>query len=255
VSEPIISLTGVRKSFGSNEVLKGIDFTVDAGEVVCLIGPSGSGKSTLLRSINHLEKIDSGDIVVAGHQVGYEMHRGYRREQSAKAIAEARRDIGMVFQHFNLFPHRTVLENLIEAPIRVAGRKRPEAIAIARALLRQVGLDEKERAYPAELSGGQQQRVAIARALAMKPKVLLFDEPTSALDPEVVGEVLTVMRDLASSGSTMVVVTHEMGFAREVADRVIFMADGVIVEAGDPAQVLERPQHERTRAFLARVLA
>jgi polar amino acid transport system ATP-binding protein len=255
VTEPIISLTGVRKSFGNNEVLKGIDFEVAVGEVVCLIGPSGSGKSTLLRSINHLEKIDSGEIVVAGHQVGYEMHRGYRREQSGKAIAAARRDIGMLFQHFNLFPHMTVLENIIEAPVRVAHRKRTEAIATARALLAQVGLVGKERAYPSELSGGQQQRVAIARALAMKPKVLLFDEPTSALDPEVVGEVLTVMRDLAAGGSTMIVVTHEMGFAREVADRVIFMADGAIVESGPPGDVLGNPQHERTRTFLARVLA
>jgi polar amino acid transport system ATP-binding protein len=255
VTKPIISLTGVRKSFGNNEVLKGIDFEVAVGEVVCLIGPSGSGKSTLLRSINHLEKIDSGEIVVAGHQVGYELHRGYRREQSGKAIAAARRDIGMLFQHFNLFPHMTVLENIIEAPIRVAHRKRTEAIASARALLAQVGLVGKEGAYPSELSGGQQQRVAIARALAMKPKVLLFDEPTSALDPEVVGEVLTVMRDLAAGGSTMLVVTHEMGFAREVADRVIFMADGAIVESGPPDDVLGNPQHERTRAFLARVLA
>jgi polar amino acid transport system ATP-binding protein len=255
VTKPIISLTGVRKSFGNTEVLKGIDFEVAVGEVVCLIGPSGSGKSTLLRSINHLEKIDSGEIVVAGHQVGYELHRGYRREQSGKAIAAARRDIGMLFQHFNLFPHMTVLENIIEAPIRVAHRKRTEAIASARALLAQVGLVGKEGAYPSELSGGQQQRVAIARALAMKPKVLLFDEPTSALDPEVVGEVLTVMRDLAAGGSTMLVVTHEMGFAREVADRVIFMADGAIVESGPPDDVLGNPQHERTRAFLARVLA
>jgi polar amino acid transport system ATP-binding protein len=255
VTKPIISLAGVRKSFGNTEVLKGIDFEVAVGEVVCLIGPSGSGKSTLLRSINHLEKIDSGEIVVAGHQVGYELHRGYRREQSGKAIAAARRDIGMLFQHFNLFPHMTVLENIIEAPIRVAHRKRTEAIASARALLAQVGLVGKEGAYPSELSGGQQQRVAIARALAMKPKVLLFDEPTSALDPEVVGEVLTVMRDLAAGGSTMLVVTHEMGFAREVADRVIFMADGAIVESGPPDDVLGNPQHERTRAFLARVLA
>ena len=254
MSDPIISLAGVRKSFGSNEVLKGIDFQVAVGEVVCLIGPSGSGKSTLLRSINHLERIDSGDIVVAGHQVGYEMHRGYRREQSGKVIARARRDVGMVFQHFNLFPHLTVMENIIEAPTRVARHSRPAATETARALLAQVGLVEKEDAYPAELSGGQQQRVAIARALAMKPKVLLFDEPTSALDPEVVGEVLTVMRDLAAAGSTMIVVTHEMGFAREVADRVIFMADGMIIESGTPAEVLGNPQHERTRSFLARVL-
>jgi polar amino acid transport system ATP-binding protein len=255
MTEPIISLTGVRKSFGNNEVLKGIDFQVAVGEVVCLIGPSGSGKSTLLRSINHLEKIDSGEIVVAGHQVGYEMHRGYRREQSGKAIAASRRDVGMLFQHFNLFPHMTVLENIIEAPVRVAHRKRSEAIETARALLAQVGLVGKEAAFPSELSGGQQQRVAIARALAMKPKVLLFDEPTSALDPEVVGEVLTVMRDLAAAGSTMIVVTHEMNFAREVADRVIFMADGAIVESGAPADVLGNPQHARTRTFLARVLA
>jgi polar amino acid transport system ATP-binding protein len=254
LSKPIISLAGVRKSFGGNEVLKGIDFEVAVGEVVCLIGPSGSGKSTLLRSINHLEKIDSGDIVVAGHQVGYEMHRGYRREQSGRVIARARRDVGMVFQHFNLFPHMTVLENIIEAPTRVARYTRPAAVENARALLAQVGLVGKENAYPAELSGGQQQRVAIARALAMKPKVLLFDEPTSALDPEVVGEVLTVMRDLAAAGSTMIVVTHEMGFAREVADRVIFMADGMIVESGVPADILGNPQHDRTRSFLARVL-
>jgi polar amino acid transport system ATP-binding protein len=254
LTDPIISLAGVRKSFGSNEVLKGIDFEVAVGEVVCLIGPSGSGKSTLLRSINHLERIDSGDIVVAGHQVGYEMHRGYRREQSGKVIAKARRDVGMVFQHFNLFPHMTVLENIIEAPTRVARVSRASAADTARALLAQVGLVGREASYPAELSGGQQQRVAIARALAMKPKVLLFDEPTSALDPEVVGEVLTVMRDLAAAGSTMIVVTHEMGFAREVADRVIFMADGMIVESGTPSEVLGNPQQERTRSFLARVL-
>jgi polar amino acid transport system ATP-binding protein len=250
----MVRIRDIKMSFGGNEVLKGIDLEVATGSVVCLLGPSGSGKSTLLRSINHLEKIDSGEILVDQVPIGYAEHRGKLRERSPKAIAEARRDVGMVFQHFNLFPHMTVLENLIEAPVRVLKERKITATKTARDLLLQVGLAEKEDSYPSELSGGQQQRVAIARALAMRPKVMLFDEPTSALDPELVGEVLSVMRNLAASGMTMIVVTHEIAFAKEVADRVVFMAEGVIIETGPPEDVLNSPQHDRTKAFLSRVL-
>jgi polar amino acid transport system ATP-binding protein len=252
--EPLVQAEGVCKSFGSNDVLKGIDLTVAPGEVLCIIGPSGSGKSTFIRCINHLEKIDAGRLLVDGHYVGYRRVGNKLHEMRESEIAKRREDVGMVFQQFNLFPHMTVLGNLIEAPMRVRKKSKAEATAKARALLQQVGLVDKEKAYPAQLSGGQQQRVAIARALAMEPKLLLFDEPTSALDPELVGEVLDVMKQLARDGMTMVVVTHEMGFAREVADQVVFMDGGVIVESGDPREMLTNPQHERTKAFLAKVL-
>ncbi|WP_091244250.1 amino acid ABC transporter ATP-binding protein [Klenkia soli] len=244
----------VRKSFGRTEVLKGIDLAVRPGEVMCVIGPSGSGKSTFLRCINHLEKIDSGRLSVDGHLVGYREKGGVLHELRDREVAAQRRDIGMVFQRFNLFPHMTALENVVEAPMRV--RRTAKAAARQRGveLLERVGLGDRAHNYPAQLSGGQQQRVAIARALAMEPRLMLFDEPTSALDPELVGEVLDVMRGLATDGMTMVVVTHEMGFAREVGDTLVFMDDGVVVEAGDPKQVLTDPQHERTRAFLSKVL-
>jgi len=244
----------VCKSFGALEVLKGISLTVNRGEVMCLVGPSGSGKSTFLRCINHLEQVTAGRLWVDGELVGYHERGGKLHEMPAKDAARQRRDIGMVFQKFNLFPHLTALENITEAPIRVKKQKKDAAVSRARDLLAQVGLSEKEKAYPAQLSGGQQQRVAIARALAMDPKLMLFDEPTSALDPELVGEVLDVMKQLASGGMTMVVVTHEMGFAREVADSLVFMDAGVVVESGDPRQVLSDPRHERTRAFLSKVL-
>jgi polar amino acid transport system ATP-binding protein len=221
---------------------------------MCIIGPSGSGKSTFLRCINHLEKIDAGRLSVAGDLVGYREHGGKLHELRDREVAERRRDIGMVFQRFNLFPHMTALENVIEAPIQVRGVAKATARERGRELLERVGLGDKANAYPNQLSGGQQQRVAIARALAMEPKLMLFDEPTSALDPELVGEVLDVMRGLAQSGMTMVVVTHEMGFAREVGDTLVFMDGGVIVEAGDPRQVLTNPQHARTQAFLSKVL-
>ncbi|GIT82051.1 ATP-binding protein [Leifsonia sp. LS1] len=252
---PVLQATGIRKSFHHVEVLKGVDLTVERGETVAILGPSGSGKSTFLRCINLLESIDGGRILVDGQDVGYDIAAGRRlREVSPKTLAKRRSEIGMVFQHFNLFPHMTVLENIIEAPVGVKGEPRSETIARAQSLLAQVGLQGREKAYPRQLSGGQQQRVAIARALAMRPKLMLFDEPTSALDPELVGEVLTTMKQLAAGGLTMVVVTHEIGFAREAADRVIFMDGGVVVEQGRPEQVLDSPQHERTRAFLARVL-
>ena len=225
-----------------------------AGEVLCLVGPSGSGKSTFLRCINHLEKVDAGRLYVDGDLVGYREKGDKLYEISPAEAARQRRDIGMVFQHFNLFLHRTALENVIEAPMLVKGQSRAEATERARELLDMVGLAAKADAYPAQLSGGQQQRVAIARALAMDPKLMLFDEPTSALDPELVGEVLGVMRELAAAGMTMVVVTHEMGFAREVADTVAFMDDGVVVEAGKPADVLARPTHQRTKDFLSKIL-
>ena len=244
----------VRKSFGPVEVLKGITLHVDPGQVLCIIGPSGSGKSTFIRCINHLEKINGGRLLVDGHLVGYRRSGNKLHEMRESEIAKRREDVGMVFQHFNLFPHMTVLQNLTEAPIKVKKVGKSEAVASARALLEQVGLAEKESAYPAQLSGGQQQRVAIARALAMKPKLMLFDEPTSALDPELVGEVLDVMKQLARDGMTMIVVTHEMGFAREVADQLIFMDAGVVVESGKPRDVLGDPQHERTKAFLSKVL-
>ncbi|OHR21664.1 ectoine/hydroxyectoine ABC transporter ATP-binding protein EhuA [Corynebacterium sp. HMSC061H03] len=244
----------VRKNFGRLEVLKGIDLEVPRGTVTCLIGPSGSGKSTLLRCINHLEKVNAGRLYVDGSLIGYREKNGSLYEISAAEAARQRRDIGMVFQNFNLFPHRTVLGNITEAPVLVKGVPPEQAEKRAMELLETVGLAHKADAYPVQLSGGQQQRVAIARALAMEPKLMLFDEPTSALDPELVGEVLNVMRGLADKGMTMVVVTHEMGFAREVADQVVFMADGVVVEKGTPDEVLGNPQHERTRNFLSSLL-
>ena len=251
---PMVEARGVRKSFGDLEVLKGIDLTVQQGEVVSFLGPSGSGKSTFLRCINHLERIDGGEISVNGHLVGYRRHNGKKYELKPKEVAAARRDVGMVFQRFNLFPHLTAIENVMEAPVFVKGLSRAEAKASAQDLLERVGLGDRPAVYPSALSGGQQQRVAIARALAMKPKLMLFDEPTSALDPELVGEVLDVMKSLAGEGMTMIVVTHEIGFAREVCDRVVFMDGGVIVEAGSPREVLVAPQHDRTKSFLSKVL-
>nr|WP_243696668.1 amino acid ABC transporter ATP-binding protein [Labedella gwakjiensis] len=250
----LVEAIGVHKSYGGNRVVRGIDMTVRTGEVMCLLGPSGSGKSTFLRCINHLEKIDAGTISVAGELVGYRRQGDRLHELRDAEIATRRADIGMVFQSFNLFPHMTVLQNLMEAPVGV--RRETPRVARERALdlLSVVGLADKAAAYPRSLSGGQQQRVAIARALAMRPKLMLFDEPTSALDPELVGEVLDVMRGLADDGMTMIVVTHEIGFAREVADTVTFMDGGVVVESGPPAQVLGAPTHERTRSFLAKVL-
>jgi polar amino acid transport system ATP-binding protein len=244
----------VHKSFGHVEVLKGIDLQVRPREVMCVIGPSGSGKSTFLRCINHLEQIDAGRLWVDGELVGYRQKGGKLYELRDREVSAQRRDIGMVFQRFNLFPHMTALENVVEAPIRVKGVHRGEARTRGVELLERVGLGDRVHNYPNQLSGGQQQRVAIARALAMEPKLMLFDEPTSALDPELVGEVLDVMRGLAQDGMTMVVVTHEMGFAREVGDTLVFMDDGVIVETGDPRQVLTDPQHRRTQAFLSKVL-
>jgi polar amino acid transport system ATP-binding protein len=251
---PMVKAEGVHKRFGHVEVLKGIDLEVAPREVMCVIGPSGSGKSTFLRCINHLEKIDAGRIWVDGRLVGYREHGGKLHELHDREVAAQRRDIGMVFQRFHLFPHMTALENVIEGPVQVKGMAKDAARARGVELLERVGLGDRVHSYPNQLSGGQQQRVAIARALAMEPKLMLFDEPTSALDPELVGEVLDVMRGLAADGMTMVVVTHEMGFAREVGDTLVFMDDGVVVEAGDPKQVLTDPQHERTRAFLSKVL-
>ncbi|KOG10749.1 MULTISPECIES: amino acid ABC transporter ATP-binding protein [Streptomyces] len=250
----MVRAEGVRKHFGKLEVLQGIDLTVERGQVCCLLGPSGSGKSTFLRCINHLEKVDGGKLTVDGELVGYRQHGNKLHELREREVAERRRDIGMVFQRFNLFPHMTALDNVTEAPVKVGGVPRAEAREQARHLLDQVGLGDRAGHYPAQLSGGQQQRVAIARALAMKPKLMLFDEPTSALDPELVGDVLDVMRRLAADGMTMVVVTHEIGFAREVGDTAVFMDQGVVVEAGDPRQVLVDPEQERTRAFLSKVL-
>ena len=241
----------VRKNFGRLEVLKGIDLEVPRGTVTCLIGPSGSGKSTLLRCINHLEKVNAGRLYVDGSLIGYREKNGRLYEISAAEAARQRRDIGMVFQNFNLFGHRTVLDNIIEAPVHVKGQPADQAKARAMELLEMVGLGTKADAYPIQLSGGQQQRVAIARAVAMDPKLMLFDEPTSALDPELVGEVLRVMRELAEQGMTMLVVTHELAFAREVADKVAFMDGGRIIEYGTPEQVLDNPQHERTKAFVS----
>jgi polar amino acid transport system ATP-binding protein len=254
MSDLMVESRGVRKHFGSLEVLKGIDLDVANGEVMCLVGPSGSGKSTFLRCVNHLERIDGGKLRVDGHLVGYREKGDKLYELREKEIAERRQGIGMVFQRFNLFPHMTAQQNVMEAPIQVLGAAKAEAAALALELLARVGLEDKCAAYPAMLSGGQQQRVAIARALAMKPRLMLFDEPTSALDPELVGEVLDVMRQLATEGMTMVVVTHEMGFAREVGDTLVFMDGGVVVEAGNPLEVLSNPQHNRTRAFLSKVL-
>ncbi|MGW4435047.1 amino acid ABC transporter ATP-binding protein [Streptomyces sp. NPDC004596] len=250
----MVHAQGVRKHFGKLEVLKGIDLTVGAGEVCCLLGPSGSGKSTFLRCINHLETVDGGRLSVDGQLVGYRRQGDRLHELREKEVAARRRDIGMVFQRFNLFPHLTALENVTEAPVRVAGAGRAEAREDGMRLLEQVGLADRAGHYPAQLSGGQQQRIAIARALAMKPKLMLFDEPTSALDPELVGDVLDVMRQLAADGMTMVVVTHEIGFAREVGDTAVFMDEGVVVEAGHPHQVLVDPEQERTRGFLSKVL-
>ncbi|WGI35469.1 amino acid ABC transporter ATP-binding protein [Mycolicibacterium aubagnense] len=244
----------VCKSFGALEVLKGVTLEVDRGQVLVLVGPSGSGKSTFLRCINHLEQVSAGRLYVDDQLVGYRERGGKLHELPAKDAARQRRDVGMVFQHFNLFPHRTALENIVEAPVHVKGVKRDTAVSRARDLLDQVGLSSKADAYPAQLSGGQQQRVAIARALAMEPKLMLFDEPTSALDPELVGEVLSVMKKLALQGMTMVVVTHEMGFAREVADQLVFMDGGVVVERGVPREVMANPKHERTKAFLSKVM-
>ena len=243
----------VHKSFGRLEVLKGIDLAVQPGEVCCLLGPSGSGKSTFLRCINHLEKINSGRLSVDGELVGYREQGGRLHELREKETSAKRADIGMVFQRFNLFPHMTALGNVVEAPIKVSRVSRTEAADRGRALLDRVGLGDKVDAYPAQLSGGQQQRVAIARALAMQPKLMLFDEPTSALDPELVGEVLDVMRGLAAEGMTMIVVTHEIAFAREVGDTAVFMDGGVVVEQGTPRHVLDDPQQERTRTFLGKV--
>ncbi|ANW65291.1 ectoine/hydroxyectoine ABC transporter ATP-binding protein EhuA [Mycobacterium sp. djl-10] len=251
---PMVKAEAVCKDFGALKVLKGVTLEVERGQVLVLVGPSGSGKSTFLRCINHLEQVNAGRLYVDGELIGYHERAGKLHEMSPREAAKQRRDIGMVFQHFNLFPHRTALENIIEAPIQVKGVKKEAALARARDLLEQVGLSAKADAYPAQLSGGQQQRVAIARALAMSPKLMLFDEPTSALDPELVGEVLGVMKTLASEGMTMVVVTHEMGFAREVADQLVFMDGGVIVESGDPHEVLSNPRHERTKAFLSKVM-
>ncbi|MFI8851616.1 amino acid ABC transporter ATP-binding protein [Streptomyces sp. 891-h] len=244
----------VCKSFGHVEVLKGIDLEVRTGEVFCIVGPSGSGKSTFLRCINHLEKINAGRLYVDGTLVGYREKGGKLYELRDREVAAQRRDIGMVFQRFNLFPHMTAVENVMEAPVQVKRTPRAEARKRATELLDRVGLADKVDSYPAQLSGGQQQRVAIARALAMDPKLMLFDEPTSALDPELVGEVLDVMKGLARDGMTMVVVTHEMGFAREVGDSLVFMDGGVVVESGDPKDVLGNPQHERTKSFLSKVL-
>ncbi len=251
---PMVKAERVCKSFGALDVLKGITLEIGRGEVLCMVGPSGSGKSTFLRCINHLEQVNAGRLYVDGELIGYREKGGKLHEMSPRDAAKQRRDIGMVFQHFNLFPHRTALENVMEAPVHVKKVKKNEAEARARDLLDQVGLSAKADAYPAQLSGGQQQRVAIARALAMSPKLMLFDEPTSALDPELVGEVLAVMKKLAAEGMTMVVVTHEMGFAREVANQLVFMDGGVVVESGPPREVLSNPQHERTKAFLSKVL-
>jgi polar amino acid transport system ATP-binding protein len=254
MSTPMVDAVDVRKSFGHLEVLQGVDLTVGRGEVACLIGPSGSGKSTFLRCINHLERIDSGRLYVGGELIGYRRAGNHLQELSEKEIAGQRSRIGMVFQRFNLFPHMTAVQNITEAPQRVLRRSKSEAEQEARELLDRVGLSGREDHYPTQLSGGQQQRVAIARALAMRPELMLFDEPTSALDPELVGEVLQVMRDLAHTGMTMVVVTHEMGFAREVADQVAFLDSGRVVECGSARDVLASPSHERTRSFLAQVL-
>ena len=254
MTDLIVRARSVRKRFGDDEILKGIDLDISAGEVVCVIGPSGSGKTTLLRCLNRLEAIDSGRIWIGGELLGYvEQPDGRLLERRYEDLRRQRQSIGMVFQRFNLFPHMTAVENVVEGPWKIKGQPRAAAVARAEDILSSVGLGDRMNFYPAQLSGGQQQRVAIARALAMEPNLMLFDEPTSALDPELVGEVLAVMKDLARSGMTMVVVTHEMSFAREVADHVIFMADGVVVEAGSAQQVLSDPQHRRTADFLARV--
>ena len=251
---PMVKAERVRKRFGRLEVLKGVDLEVPPKAVMCVVGPSGSGKSTFLRCINHLEQISGGRLWVDGELVGYRQRGGKLYELKEKEVAQHRRDIGMVFQRFNLFPHMTALGNVIEAPVQVRRTNRADARQRGLELLDRVGLGDRCDMYPSQLSGGQQQRVAIARALAMDPKLMLFDEPTSALDPELVGEVLDVMRGLAEAGMTMIVVTHEMGFAREVGDQLVFMDDGVVVEAGNPRDVINHPQHERTQAFLSKVL-
>jgi polar amino acid transport system ATP-binding protein len=250
----MIDVKGVHKSFGDLEVLKGIDLDVPAGAVTVILGPSGSGKSTLLRSINHLEKVDRGLVRIDGELIGYKRRGNKLHELREREILRQRSQVGFVFQTFNLFGHLTVLQNVVEAPVSAQGRKRSEVEPYARELLERVGVGDKADVYPRQLSGGQQQRVAIARALALKPKVLLFDEPTSALDPELVGEVLDVIKELARDGATMVVVTHEIGFAREIADTVVFIDAGRIVESGPPHEVLDNPVHERTRAFISKVL-
>lgn len=254
MTRPMVELRGVHKSFGALAVLRGVDLRVEAGEVTVIVGPSGSGKSTLLRSVNHLEKVDRGSVLVDGELAGYRRAGDRLYELREREILRQRTHIGFVFQNFNLFPHLTVRQNVTEAPLSAQRRPRAEVEELATRLLDRVGLADKADEYPRRLSGGQQQRVAIARALALEPKVLLFDEPTSALDPELVGEVLEVMKDLARSGTTMIVVTHEIGFAREVADTVVFLDAGRVVEQGPPGQVLDAPRHERTRAFLSKVL-
>ena len=251
---PLLNVERLSKSFGTHRVLNSIDMSVRLGDVTCIVGPSGSGKSTLLRCLNYLEVPDSGVVFLDGDPVGMRWHGNTLRQMSFNELAAQRQRMGMVFQSFNLFPHKTALENVIEAPIIVQRRRKAEAVEEAMALLDKVGLRDRAHYYPKQLSGGQQQRVAIARSLAMRPAVMLFDEPTSALDPELVGEVLAVMRQLAEEGMTMVVVTHEMSFARDVADHLIFMDGGVIVESGPPKEVLSNPQHPRTKSFLARVL-
>ena len=252
---PLLEVVGLRKSFGPLEVLRDVNLVVESGQVTCIVGPSGSGKSTLLRCLNRLEVPNGGAVYLDGELVGVTEKNGRLFEMTPQALARQRQAMGMVFQGFHLFPHRTALENIIEAPITVKKLPREVAIREARDLLGKVGLAEKADSYPQQLSGGQQQRIAIARSLAMRPKLMLFDEPTSALDPELVGEVLAVMKQLALEGTTMVVVTHEMSFARDVADQVVFMDGGVVVEAGPPEAVLARPQHARTKAFLARTVA
>ncbi|MDE1995419.1 MAG: amino acid ABC transporter ATP-binding protein [Rhizobiaceae bacterium] len=252
--EAIIEAHGLQKYFGTFHVLKDIDFSIRKGEVVCIIGPSGSGKSTFLRCINQLEQIDSGYVLVDGEIAGYRRDGNRLFPLADRDIARQRQAVGMVFQKFHLFPHRTVLQNIIEGPVGVQRRSRQECVGEARILLERVGLADKAQSYPGELSGGQQQRIAIARALAMKPKAMLFDEPTSALDPELVGEVLGVMKELAASGTTMIVVTHEIGFCREVADRVVFMDGGMIVETGTPGEILENPRNPRVKNFISAVL-
>ena len=251
---PMVSARGVGKRFGALEVLRGVTMTVEHGEVACIIGPSGSGKSTFLRCINHLEQVNAGRLYVDGELVGYQERHGRLYEMHPRDAARQRRDIGMVFQRFNLFPHRTALENVTVAPMKVKKLKSADAVAKGKELLDRVGLSDKLNGYPAQLSGGEQQRVAIARALAMEPKLMLFDEPTSALDAELVGEVLEAMKQLARDGMTMIVVTHEVGFAREVADSLSFMDEGVIIESGPPKDLLSNPQHERTKAFVSKVL-
>jgi polar amino acid transport system ATP-binding protein len=254
MTDAMVKAEAVHKSFGRLEVLKGVSLEVKPGEVMCMLGPSGSGKSTFLRCINHLEKINAGRLWVDGSLVGYRQHGDKLHELRESEVARKRSEIGMVFQRFNLFPHMTAIENVTEAPTRVQDVPKAQATKEAKELLNRVGLADKLHVYPAQLSGGQQQRVAIARALAMKPKLMLFDEPTSALDPELVGDVLDAMRQLARDGMTMVVVTHEIGFAREVGDTLVFMDGGVIVESGNPREVLANPKQERTRAFLSKVL-